>query len=176
MSWVKRVGSLCRRSSGAQSRKILCDACAQCEPWSDAFLPCRAVPSDAAARHTSVDFKDYTSLLSDPAAFKLTIDSFARRYAGSGITHVVSAEARGLVLGAPLALALGLPFVPVRKPRCVPHGSARLEATATAHRRELSHTLPCVSPPTVCCYHGSDTTTAITTRSHQETASRDGGH
>jgi adenine phosphoribosyltransferase len=65
-------------------------------------------------------FKDITPLLQDAAAFKQAIDTFTDRYRGRGIDMVVAAEARGFILGAPLAYNLGVGFVPVRKPAKLP--------------------------------------------------------
>ena len=65
-------------------------------------------------------FRDITSLLEDPIAFSYVIDSFAETYRNSGITKIVGTEARGFIFGAPLALALGVGFVPVRKPGKLP--------------------------------------------------------
>lgn len=42
------------------------------------------------------------------------------RYKNAGITKVVGTEARGFLFGAPVALGLGVGFVPVRKPRKLP--------------------------------------------------------
>lgn len=42
------------------------------------------------------------------------------RYKNAGITKVVGTEARGFLFGAPVALGLGVGFVPVRKPGKLP--------------------------------------------------------
>lgn len=65
-------------------------------------------------------FRDVTSLLEDPIAFALVIEAFANKYRDSGITKIVGTEARGFIFGAPLAIALGVGFVPVRKPGKLP--------------------------------------------------------
>ncbi|MEA2784378.1 MAG: adenine phosphoribosyltransferase [Candidatus Eremiobacteraeota bacterium] len=65
-------------------------------------------------------FRDITPLLSDPQGFKATIDLFVDRYRESRIEAVVGIEARGYMLGAPVAYALGAGFVPVRKPGKLP--------------------------------------------------------
>jgi adenine phosphoribosyltransferase len=58
-------------------------------------------------------FKDITPLLADPAAFGATVTGLAEGYAG--VDKVAGIEARGFILAAPVALALGAGFVPVRK-------------------------------------------------------------
>ena len=66
-------------------------------------------------------FKDITTLLADGGEFKRAIDLLAARYEGKGIDRVVAVEARGFILGAPLAYRLGAGFVPVRKKGKLPH-------------------------------------------------------
>ncbi len=65
-------------------------------------------------------FRDVTSLMQDADAFKHVIDIFAKKYCDHGITKIVGTEARGFIFGAPLATALGVGFVPVRKPGKLP--------------------------------------------------------
>lgn len=70
-----------------------------------------------------VGFKDITPLLADAAAFSAVIDRFAAPYRSPGcaVDLVVGIEARGFILAAPLAIALGAGFVPVRKSGKLPH-------------------------------------------------------
>ncbi|MEI7541735.1 MAG: adenine phosphoribosyltransferase [bacterium] len=65
-------------------------------------------------------FKDLTPLFKDKESFKKLIDFLAKRYKNKGIDTVVSVEARGFLLGAPLAYKLGASLVPVRKPGKLP--------------------------------------------------------
>jgi adenine phosphoribosyltransferase len=65
-------------------------------------------------------FRDITPLLADPEGFKATIDLFVERYRDAKVEAVVGIEARGYMLGAPVAYALGAGFVPVRKPGKLP--------------------------------------------------------
>ena len=60
-------------------------------------------------------FRDITTLLANPEAYRLTIDMLVEHFADKGITKVVGTEARGFLFGAPVALRLGVGFVPVRK-------------------------------------------------------------
>lgn len=69
---------------------------------------------------TGIVFRDITSLLEVPAAFQATVDLITAKYRDKGITKVVGTESRGFIFGAPVALALGLPFILVRKPRKLP--------------------------------------------------------
>lgn len=68
-------------------------------------------------------FRDVTSLLDNAEAFALTIEILKNKYANQGFTKVVGTEARGFLFGAPLALALGVGFVPVRKPNKLPRAT-----------------------------------------------------
>lgn len=65
-------------------------------------------------------FRDVTSLMEDPKAYQATIQLLVEKYQSMGFTKVVGTEARGFLFGAPLALELGLGFVPVRKPGKLP--------------------------------------------------------
>jgi adenine phosphoribosyltransferase len=95
-----------------------------------------------------VVFKDITPLLSDPAAFHAVVEALAdagRDETGAVVVdRVVGMEARGFILAAPVALALGVGFVPVRKsgklPRATYAESYALEyaeATLEIHRDGL---------------------------------------
>ncbi|WP_020138074.1 adenine phosphoribosyltransferase [Streptomyces sp. 351MFTsu5.1] len=92
-----------------------------------------------------VMFKDITPLLADPAAFTVLTDTLAAVAASTGATKVVGLEARGFILGAPVAVRAGLGFIPVRKAGKLPgatlsqaydleYGSAEIEV----HAEDLS--------------------------------------
>jgi adenine phosphoribosyltransferase len=66
-------------------------------------------------------FRDITPLLKDKQGFRRTIDLFVERFSGRGIDYVVGVEARGYILGAPIAYAIGAGFIPVRKPGKLPY-------------------------------------------------------
>jgi adenine phosphoribosyltransferase len=66
-------------------------------------------------------FKDITPLLKSPEAFRSVIDIWAERYSKVGLDAVVAMESRGFIFAAPLALRLGIPFIPVRKPGKLPY-------------------------------------------------------
>jgi adenine phosphoribosyltransferase len=71
-------------------------------------------------------FKDITPLLSSPAALQHAVDRFAALKVGR-IDKVAAIESRGFLFGAPLALALGVGFVPIRKPGKLPWKTNRVE-------------------------------------------------
>ncbi|HYN66814.1 MAG TPA: adenine phosphoribosyltransferase [Ornithinibacter sp.] len=89
-----------------------------------------------------VVFKDITPLLADPRAFATVVAALAQRHVDS-VDLVAGVEARGFVVGAALAHALGVGFVPVRKAGKLPgetvsisydleYGSAEIEVHADA--------------------------------------------
>ncbi len=91
-----------------------------------------------------VTFRDITPLLAEPSAFAAVVDALAASARELGpVDAVLGIEARGFIVGAPVALALGAGFVPVRKEGKLPHetlsvsyeleyGSATVEMHADA--------------------------------------------
>ena len=65
-------------------------------------------------------FKDITPVLADPALFGRAVEALAAPWRPAGINKVLAIEARGFLVGAPVALALHAGCVPVRKPGTLP--------------------------------------------------------
>lgn len=65
-------------------------------------------------------FRDITPLLSDAAALRETIHRLAESCSDRKVDVVAAAEARGFIFAAPLAIELGVGFVPFRKPGKLP--------------------------------------------------------
>ena len=65
-------------------------------------------------------FRDITSLVENPAAFGAAINLMVQHCKEKGINKVIGTESRGFIFGAPVALALNVPFVLVRKPGKLP--------------------------------------------------------
>jgi adenine phosphoribosyltransferase len=65
-------------------------------------------------------FRDLTPLMGDGALFKQTVEMLAERLRPHRPEAVVAIESRGFLFGAPVAAALGIGFVPVRKPGKLP--------------------------------------------------------
>ncbi|NPV25884.1 MAG: adenine phosphoribosyltransferase [Firmicutes bacterium] len=78
-------------------------------------------------------FKDITTLLKDGQAFSEVIEGLVNRYQDKGIDVVVAIESRGYIFGAPLAAALKVGFVPVRK-----LGKLPAETIKTEYQTEYS--------------------------------------
>ncbi|GHE98378.1 adenine phosphoribosyltransferase [Thalassotalea profundi] len=65
-------------------------------------------------------FRDVTGILDNGEAFALTIELLKEKFKDKGFTKIVGTEARGFLFGAPLAYALNIGFVLVRKPGKLP--------------------------------------------------------
>ena len=74
-----------------------------------------------------VVFKDITPLLADAEGFAAVVREIAEPYRTAGVTKVVGAEARGFMIGAPVAIELGAGFVPARKPGKLPRETVEQE-------------------------------------------------
>ena len=72
-------------------------------------------------------YKDITPLLKDSAGFAAAVEAMAAPFANERIDAVVAVEARGYILGAPLALKLGAGFVPIRKLGKLPFHTHKVE-------------------------------------------------
>lgn len=93
-----------------------------------------------------VNFRDITPLLQNSAAFRKLIDSFVHRYQELNIDAIAAVDARGFIIGAPLAYEMGCSFVPVRKKGKLPfktisetykleYGEATVELNSDAFKK-----------------------------------------
>jgi adenine phosphoribosyltransferase len=64
---------------------------------------------------SGVSFKDITPLLADPPALAETVRAMTEPFRDMRVGKVIGIEARGFIIAAPVAVALGAGFVPVRK-------------------------------------------------------------
>ncbi|WP_139978677.1 adenine phosphoribosyltransferase [Nocardioides litoris] len=106
------------------------------------------VPDVADFPEPGIVFKDITPLLADPAGLRAVVDALAevgRRDGEVVVDKVVGMEARGFILAAPVALALGVGFVPVRKAGKLPRETHAVsyaleygEATLELHRDAIA--------------------------------------
>ncbi|MDO4721091.1 MAG: adenine phosphoribosyltransferase [Peptostreptococcaceae bacterium] len=79
-----------------------------------------------------INFKDITTLLKDAEAFACSINEIVRDLKDKKIDCIVGPEARGFLMGAAAAYALGVGFIPVRKP-------GKLPAETTSYEYELEY-------------------------------------
>ncbi len=68
-----------------------------------------------------IQFRDITPVLRNPKLFAGTIELLAGQYREANADVVVGIESRGFIVGAALAYALGVGFVPIRKKGKLPH-------------------------------------------------------
>lgn len=71
-------------------------------------------------------FRDITTLLGDPRAFRRAVDDLVHPYAGTKIDKIAGIEARGFILGGAVAHQLSAGFVPIRKKGKLPHDTVRI--------------------------------------------------
>ena len=67
-----------------------------------------------------IGFKDITTLLSNGEAFQFAIDEIIADLKDKNVDVIVGPEARGFLMGTPVAYGMGIGFVPVRKPGKLP--------------------------------------------------------
>ena len=67
-----------------------------------------------------ISFKDITTLLQDGKALKFAIDEIIADLKDKNVDLIVGPEARGFLMGTPVAYGMGVGFVPVRKPGKLP--------------------------------------------------------
>lgn len=72
-------------------------------------------------------FRDITPLLGDAEAYRAAIQALAEPFRDADIDQVAAIEARGYMLGCPLAVELGAGFVPVRKVGKLPFETYKAE-------------------------------------------------
>ena len=101
-----------RRAPGANRKPCRNSAWEECILTTDLASLIRNVPDFP---KPGIQFKDITTLLLQPAAFREIIDGWKARYAEKDVDVILGVDARGFIFGGALAYAMGLPFVPARK-------------------------------------------------------------
>ena len=71
-------------------------------------------------------FRDITTLLGNPRAFRRAVDELVHPWAGSKIDKIAGIEARGFIIGGAVAHQLSAGFVPIRKRGKLPHETVRI--------------------------------------------------
>ncbi len=71
-------------------------------------------------------FRDITTLLGNPRAFRRAVDELVQPYAGLKIDKIAGTEARGFILGGAVAHQLSAGFVPIRKKGKLPRDTVRV--------------------------------------------------
>ena len=68
-----------------------------------------------------ISFKDITTLIADGEAFRYSIDKIVEHLKDKNVDLILGPEARGFIFGLPVAYAMGIGFVPVRKKGKLPY-------------------------------------------------------
>ena len=76
-------------------------------------------------------FRDITTLLQSPSAFRYAVESMAERFESVEVDAIAGIDARGFMFAAPLALRLDLPLVIIRK-----HGKLPFETYSQSYNLE----------------------------------------
>jgi len=84
-----------------------------------------------------IQFKDITTLLKDEKAFRYSIDEIVKYCSKHEIDYIAGIEARGFIIGAPVAYKLGIGFLPVRKPNKLPSEVERISYQLEYGENEL---------------------------------------
>lgn len=84
-----------------------------------------------------IQFKDITTLIIDKDAFKAAIDELAAFGKKLGANVVMGPDARGFIFGCPVAYAMGVGFVPVRKPGKLPRETIKESYSLEYGKNEL---------------------------------------
>jgi adenine phosphoribosyltransferase len=71
-------------------------------------------------------FRDITTLLGNPQAFRRAIDELVHPYAGMKVDKIAGIEARGFILGGAMAHQMAAGFIPIRKKGKLPHDIVRI--------------------------------------------------
>ncbi len=71
-------------------------------------------------------FRDITTLLGNPRAFRRAIDELVQPWAGSKIDKIAGIEARGFIIGGAVAHQLSAGFIPIRKKGKLPYKSVSI--------------------------------------------------
>lgn len=79
-----------------------------------------------------IRFKDITPILENPILSRAIIDTFSQNFKGVSIDAVAGVESRGFLFGLPLAMALNVPFVVVRK-------KGKLPAETVSYKYDLEY-------------------------------------
>jgi adenine phosphoribosyltransferase len=74
-----------------------------------------------------IQFKDITTLMDNGDAYRYATDQIVKYAREKQIDLVVGPEARGFIIGCPVAYSLGLGFAPVRKEGKLPREVVRVE-------------------------------------------------
>ncbi|MBB6308350.1 adenine phosphoribosyltransferase [Xanthobacter tagetidis] len=91
-------------------------------------------------------FRDITTLLGNPRAFRRAVDELVQPFAGAKIDKVAGIEARGFILGGAVAHQLSAGFVPIRKKGKLPHQTVRMAYVLEYGQDEMEMHVDALAP------------------------------
>lgn len=91
-------------------------------------------------------FRDITTLLGNPRAFRRAVDELVQPYAGMKIDKIAGMEARGFILGGAVAHQLSAGFVPIRKKGKLPHDTVSIAYSLEYGLDEMEMHVDAVQP------------------------------
>ncbi|MBC1579458.1 adenine phosphoribosyltransferase [Listeria seeligeri] len=91
-------------------------------------------------------FKDITPLMNDGEAYRFATDKIVEYAKELKIDIIVGPEARGFIIGCPVAYALGIGFAPVRKPGKLPRETIEMEYDLEYGTNKLSMHSDAIQP------------------------------
>ena len=91
-------------------------------------------------------FRDITTLLGSPRAFRRAIDELVQPWAGMKIDKVAGIEARGFIIGGAVAHQCSAGFVPIRKKGKLPHTTVRIAYSLEYGIDEMEMHVDAVAP------------------------------
>ncbi len=91
-------------------------------------------------------FRDITTLLGNPPAFRRAVDELVQPWTESNIDKVAGIEARGFIIGGAVAHQLSAGFVPIRKRGKLPHETVRIAYSLEYGIDEMEMHRDAVSP------------------------------
>ncbi|GAA3321156.1 hypothetical protein GCM10020331_035730 [Ectobacillus funiculus] len=99
-------------------------------------------------------FKDISPLMNDGEAYKAATDAIVEFAKEKEIDLIVGPEARGFIIGCPVAYALGIGFAPVRKEGKLPREVVKVEYGKRIWQRCINDSQRCYSARTTYSDHG----------------------
>lgn len=95
-------------------------------------------------------FYDISGMTHNPEIFQQVIDIFVKRYIPMGFDKIAGLDARGFILGPPIALALKKPFIMIRKsgklPNAISGSTYTKEYSAATGSDELCMSRTAITP------------------------------
>ena len=82
-------------------------------------------------------FRDITGILGDADGFRMAVDGLCKALEGIEFDKIAALESRGFLFGTPVAVRLGKPFAPIRKPGKLPRATIRRAFTLEYGQSEI---------------------------------------